>query len=192
MKLGDIKAPMIKLLDDAEAAETYLDQADSQFARRAYIRSIFASLEGIVWLLKQVCLKVPNISGPRRLDPVEYALLQDLSYDLKNNGEISVQTKFLRLSDNVRFTFRVFNRLFKANVDLGVSGASWPAFLRALDVRHRITHPKKVEELDITDEEIKLCREVSGWFNEIIHAAFTTIMAASQRAKDAAVDSSKP
>ena len=181
MKLGDITRPMVRLLDDAQTAETYLDQTDSQFARRAYIRSIFASLEGTLWLLKQVCLKVPTVSGPRRFDPAEYALLQDQTYDLKNNGETSIQTKFLRLPDNLRFTFRVFNRLFGAQVDLGVSGAPWSAFLKALDVRHRITHPKKVDELDITDDELKLCREVSSWFNETIHATIQAIVAASKR-----------
>ena len=185
MKLGEITKPMIRLLDDSLAAESYLDANDSQFARRAYIRSIFASLEGIVWLLKQVCLKAPNVSGPRRFDPAEFALLQDQTYDLKNNGEPSTQTKFLRLPDNVRFTFRVFNRLFQANVDLGVGGNSWTAFLRALDVRHRITHPKKVDELDISDTEIKLCREVSSWFNETVHAAVQAIVDTSARVTNA-------
>lgn len=89
MKIRDITQPIIMLIDDSHAAETYLEGNDSQFARRAYIRSIFASLEGIVWLLKQACLKVPNVSGPREFDPAEFALLQDQSYDLKNNGEPS-------------------------------------------------------------------------------------------------------
>lgn len=182
MKLGDVTQPMVKLLDDAHAAETYLDQNDTQFARRAYIRSIFASLEGIVWLLKQVCLNVPNVSGPRKFHPAEFALLQDQTYDLKNNGETSTQTNFLRLPDNLRFTFRVFNRLFQAQIDLGVRGAPWDKFLRSLDVRHRITHPKKVDELDISDQEIELYRKVSSWFNETIHKAVQAILEASKRA----------
>ncbi|HYU52497.1 MAG TPA: hypothetical protein VEK37_06110, partial [Gemmatimonadaceae bacterium] len=85
MKLRDIIEPITKLLDDAHAAETHLEQNDSQFARRAYVRSVFSSLEGIIWLLKQVCLTLQSASSSR-IDPAEFALLQDQSYDLKNNG----------------------------------------------------------------------------------------------------------
>jgi len=184
MKLGQITQPMAKLLEDTSAAESYLYQNDTQFARRAYIRSIFASFEGIVWLLKQVCLHAPSVSGPRKFDPAEFALLQDQTYDLKNNGETWTQTKFLRLPDNFRFTFSVFNRLLQAQIDLGVGGAPWDRFLRSLDVRHRITHPKKTAELDISDQEIKLCQEVSSWFNETINKAVQAILEASKRATE--------
>jgi len=181
MKLRDIIEPITKLLDDAHAAETHLEQNDSQFARRAYVRSVFSSLEGIIWLLKQVCLTLQSASSSR-IDPAEFALLQDQSYDLKNNGETSVQTKFLRTSDNLRFTFRVVNRLFGGHIDLGVGAEPWDAFLGALAIRHRITHPKKVDELTIADQELQVCRNVSSWFNEIILAAIKSILAASEQA----------
>jgi len=183
MKLGDIIRPMIALLEDAHAAETHLEQQDSQFARRAYIRSVFAAVEGIVWLLKRVCLKLAG-AAKAKLDLGEYSLLQDQTYELKQNGELNVQTKFLRLPDNLRFTFRVFNRSFAANVDLGVGAASWDHFLEALAIRHRITHPKEVDQLDVTDAEIARCKEVCSWFNEIIHSAITSIVKVSKQQKD--------
>src|SRR5262249_27420648 len=106
-----------------------------------------------------------------KLDVGEYSLLQDRTYELKQNGELNVQTKFLRLPDNLRFTSRVFNRSFAANVKLGVGTASWDHFLEGLAIQHRITHPKEVDQLNVTDAEIARCREVCSWFNEINHAA---------------------
>jgi hypothetical protein len=34
---------------------------------------------------------------------------------------------------------------------------------KALDVRHRLTHPKRPEELDVTDAEIDSMRESHRW-----------------------------
>jgi hypothetical protein len=112
MRMRDIKDPMLKLLEDAHEAETLLEEKDTQFYRRAYIRSVFASIEGIIWLIKQVCLKAKSPRGPRPIKVAEYALLSDQSYELKNNGDPSVQTKYLKLADNLKFTVKVARRLF--------------------------------------------------------------------------------
>lgn len=176
MKIGDIKEPLLILLEDAHAAEQYLEGADSQFARRAYIRSIFAYIEGSVWILKQVCLKAKPLSGERRISPVEYALLAEESYELKNNGEPKVQTKFLRLPDNIKFTFKLINKLFKANIELGVGSKEWINFQKAIEIRHRITHPKNIKVFAISDEEIQMCQQVCSWFNELVHRFFQALI----------------
>jgi hypothetical protein len=180
MKMRDIQEPMLKLLEDAHDAETLLDEKATQFFRRAYIRSIFASIEGTVWLIKQVCLKAKPHRGHRLIGVAEYALLTDQSYELKNNGEPSVQTKYLKLPDNLRFTAKVVQRLFGARLELGVGTTKWDDFLKAVRIRNRITHPKTAEELTITDDEISLCKEVSSWFNELVYAFFQGVLAASE------------
>lgn len=179
MKMRDIKEPMLKLLEDAAEAEALLDEKDTQFFRRAYIRSIFALIEGTIWLIKQVCLKAKPHRGHRFIDVAEYALLTDQSYELKNNGEPSVQTKYLKLPDNLRFTAKVVQRLFQATLDLGVGTTKWENFLKSVRVRNRITHPKTAEELTIKDDEISLCKEVSSWFNDLVYAFFQGVLTTS-------------
>ncbi len=169
MKMRDIKEPMIKLLEDAAEAERLLEEQDTQFFRRAYIRSLFSSTEGIIWLMKQTCLKANPVVGMRKIAIADYAILADESYDLKNNGETSVQTKFLKLPDNLRFTVKTVNRLFGAQLDLGVGTTKWENFKKAIEVRNRITHPRNTSEVDISDDEIEMCKEVSSWFNELVH-----------------------
>jgi hypothetical protein len=98
----------------------------------------------------------------------EYAMLADQSYDLKANGETSIQPKFLRLPDNLRFTIKVVSRLFEMQLELGVGTTAWGNFKKAIEIRNRITHPKNASDIDISDDEIKTCKEVSGWFNGIV------------------------
>jgi len=172
MKLKDIKEPLLVLLEDAGVAEEYLEHHDSQFSRRAYIRSIFAYIEGTVWNLKQVCLNAKPAKGIRKMTPSEYTLLTEKTYELKNNGEPKAQSKFLRLPENIRFTFNLLNKLFKGNVSLGVGTENWDQFLQALDMRHRITHPKSSSEFQISNEEIEVCKSVFSWFNQLVNDCF--------------------
>jgi hypothetical protein len=63
MKFGDFTDRLMPLLEDANVAETLLDTDDSQFNRRAYVRSVFAMIEGTVWILKQLVLEAPAAPG---------------------------------------------------------------------------------------------------------------------------------
>lgn len=167
MKIGDITQPLIELLRDAASAERLLDQHDDQFYRRSYIRSTVAAIEGIVWLLKQTCLKAAG-EARSRLSVAEYAMLSDATYELTNNGEVRTQTKFLKLAENLRFAVNTCNRLFGTAIDLQVGTSSWEEFRTSTTIRNRITHPKDIRELQITDNEIAMCKRVVSWFNQRI------------------------
>jgi hypothetical protein len=181
MKLKEILDPLFVLLEDAHAAEQYLQENDTQFARRAYIRSVFAYIEGTIWILKKACLNVKPISGKRRMSVTEYALLSEESYELKSNGESKIQTKYLRLPDNVKFIFKQVNKLFQADVELGVGKKEWENFQNALKIRHRITHLKDSQAFEINDKEIELCKEVCSWFNVLVLACFEAITQTSKK-----------
>lgn len=175
-KLRDFLDPFKVLLDDAHAAETFLDATDGQFERRAYVRSMMAMIEGTIWLLKQTCLKASTPNGsPRHFSAAELAMLSDQTYDLKNNGEVRTTTKFLKLPDNLRFTINACNRLFGCNLNVQVGDESWNRFLKAVAVRNRVTHPRVVADFEITDQEIDDCKQVVSWFNEMIFEFVTQL-----------------
>lgn len=166
------------LLDDVAEAESYLDNhpPKSQFARRTYIRSIFSCIEGTIWLLKDVCFNAKPMKGVRTMSVAEYALLKEESYELKNNGEAAISAKFLRLPDNIKFTFRIINKLFRSEIDLKIGKKDWTDFLESLEIRHRITHPKKATSFEITDKEIERCKNTSSWFNELTHESIQVFL----------------
>lgn len=191
-KVDDIQKLMLHLLLDAGEAWKLVDNSDTQFARRAYIKSVFSTIEGTVWLLKQLCLEncqslhLNGISHKSILTTAEYALLADEGYDLKSNGVPTVQSKFLRLPDNLRFAVNTVNRiftidgLFSTEIDIGVGTAKWDNFLCALAIRNRVTHPKELSSFTITDEEKALCDQVFEWFNQILNDFLKSIIHASE------------
>ncbi|WP_420628753.1 hypothetical protein [Candidatus Leptofilum sp.] len=165
------------MLEDAHWAEEALDKEDSQFTRRAYVRSLFAMIEGSIWVLKQTVLHAPMPEGQVQiLSPAEYALLSDKTYNLRSNGQPKEQTKYLKLPDNLRFTFSVLEKFLKTDFDLGVGTVAWDNFLEAQAIRNRITHPKIPEDFEVLDGEIATCKETCSWFNQLILFFFNTLV----------------
>lgn len=171
MTIRDIVDPLAKLLDDGAQSEFFLESdTNNQFARRNYIRNTFSCMEGSIWLLKEVCLKATDSNGRKaKISVGEFLILSETNYELKSNGEIKKNQKKLKFTDNIKFTFLMINKLFKMEIDLNVGSKSWEELLEAINIRNRIIHPKGVESLTISDEEIKICQNAVSWYNSKIH-----------------------
>lgn len=102
-RLGDITRPILAMADDVLRAEEGMNAASDAYSRRNYIRSLFAMIEGTVYVLKQMALMAQR-ARPELLTTAEIALLNEQSFDLSSKGEARTTTKFLRLVDNLRFT----------------------------------------------------------------------------------------
>lgn len=177
MKLGEIRDKLMPMIEDAHWAEEALDKEDNQFTRRAYIRSVFAMIEGSIWVLKQVVLNaLVKQGGVKRLSVAEYAILSDKTYDLRSNGEPKEQIKYLKLPENIRFTVHVLSKYFKVQLDLGIGTIAWDNFLAAQAIRNRITHPKTSSEFEISDTDIATCKETCSWFNELMMGFFNGVV----------------
>ncbi|MCS4168521.1 hypothetical protein [Sphingobacterium sp. BIGb0116] len=184
MTIGQIKQSLGSLLEDAGDAETFLENnPESQFARRTYIRSIFSCIEGTISILKDVCLKAKPQEGKRYISIEEFVLLKEASYELGNNGKAKTTTKFLKLTDNIKFTFNILNRLFNSEIDLKLGKKEWSNLLESIEVRNRITHPKNSNSFTITDEEITKCKDTISWFNDLSHQTFLSFVKSSSKNK---------
>ena len=103
---------MVQLLSaDVKAASALSKANDSQFTRRAYIRSVFALIEGNIFQMKAMVLK-SHEEGHISLSIGELSLLKEESYDLADNGDYKVRSKFLQLQENIKFTLTLFARLY--------------------------------------------------------------------------------
>ncbi|MPS74241.1 MAG: hypothetical protein E2590_13995 [Chryseobacterium sp.] len=183
MKIGTIKKGLEPLLDDAFESEKMLSEnRSSQFFRRVYIRSIFAYIEGSIWVLKQVCLKAKSVDGvQRKISISEFTILTEETYDLKGNGDIKTGSKTINLLDNIKFTFKTINRLFNEEINLGIGTVSWDNLIKAKNIRNRITHPKSEIDMIISDKEIVICEEVCSWFNVLVHDCFNLFVDAGKK-----------
>jgi hypothetical protein len=153
---------------DVSSQYQQLLSEDSQLLRRSFIRSFFAYVEGATYLLKQSRLSHAS-QHSAEYTAAEMAMLAEENYSLNNKGEISTQRKFLPTAENFLFAMRIFLKGIP-NVDLGIDVGSveWGNFKKALQIRHRIVHPKSESDVEISDSEKELLVHVCVWFNYVV------------------------
>ncbi len=148
------------LESDLDETEQHLKNNDSQVWRRTFYRSFFAYLEGQTHALKQLFLFYDW-----------WTVDLDTEYKIRNqrhiqnkDGSVKIVDTYLPLVQNIKLLFKAFTTALHIEPIISDSDKSWELLAKAASVRNRIVHPKKSEDLVISDEEIQLIRYVGRWF----------------------------
>src|ERR1035441_1764804 len=135
----------------------------SQAERRMYVRATFATIEAWIYVMKQMALawhpdpKCPTISEAER------AFAQEQEYRLTDSGDVEIRRTKISLEANLRFGFKLMATSGSILSELDVSGSEWQSLRRAIKIRDRITHPKSVADLNISDEHYNDVSAGFGW-----------------------------
>jgi len=137
----------------------------SQILRRAYIRALFAFVDGTLFGSKQFLLKVHQFLDAG-VGTGDTALLREEGYGLDRQGEVQVRAQYLSTPENVRFTFRMLYRVFRKLPLANFGGKGWAAFREAVAIRNRITHPKRVVDFSVSPKDIKTVEDGVTWYRD--------------------------
>jgi hypothetical protein len=103
----------------------------------------------------------PN--GRHHYSDAEATLLREETYVLSGKGDALVQRRFLKVEDNLRFAWNMYFRGLPIEPELDFGNSGWTAFKNCLGIRHRVTHPKSPEDMEISDTEFKELQEAYMW-----------------------------
>jgi hypothetical protein len=169
---------------DVEACTEMLKSSiDDPCLRRVYARSIFAMVEGATDYMKRfthdfaaslltpirVSLGILYAQCPipmirDSMDPDELGLLRDERREIRGDGTTRLRTTFLDFKTNIRFTIGSFCRAFQLEVPPDLyEEAGWSKLIEGERIRNRITHPKTVLSIDISEEELLTLRHGGQW-----------------------------
>jgi len=140
--------------------------ASDQYSRRTLVRTLFAMIEGVVFALKQRVLEEHRI-GRIELSTAEYAVLAEESYDLKDSGQTKTSSNHQRPKANVKFAFPIHARALGGHFELQPSleqDPRWQSFCRSIEIRNRLVHPKSLEDLIVSDSDLKDVLDAAAWF----------------------------
>lgn len=151
------------LLEDVErllagGAEPPTEPAD----RRAFVRAVFACLEGITHATKGLALSMFDDLGVT-LTAAERALLLDEEYRLGDKGLAKVGVPYLKLKPHLSFAFGMVDRVIEPDVSVNHGSKEWSDLNVALERRNRLTHPRTASDLEVTDEELESTTHVFFW-----------------------------
>jgi hypothetical protein len=161
-----LRADVEQAFRDAVAAAKEGKEEDSQRARRTAARALFAYIEGVVYAMKQTALVVDQMLGSKTFTTAEIAVLQEKEYRLNQNGKAAERRLRVGAESNLRFAFEMFGRPYRPGYVLPTQSEGWAACQRAIQIRHRLTHPKNANDLVGSEAEYNgELVETWRWFN---------------------------
>lgn len=150
---------------------------------RSFVRAAFAMIEGSVFNLKQIALALSK-HGKGGFSQAELVMLEEVSYDLDDKGATKSQVKFIPLPKNIKFAFSAAARAFRVAYELKVDDNGWNTFKDALVIRNRITHPKSIDDLKLSDKEVQTVADATEWYLRVQRELIQKMMARMQALKD--------
>lgn len=139
-----------------------------QTLRRTYMRSYFAYFEGWSRVLRNLLLRRPESQG---LTDGERCILRDEKYEIKKNGDLVIKEARYPFLNLFAATLRYWAKAQKwndDNINKSIFGNdNWRKFQDALDVRHRLTHPKPGDNMEVSADELQNALSAFTWLLEI-------------------------
>ena len=127
------------------------------------VRNVFVLMEATSYGFKRIALHQSEIYEVD-FSPSEYALLKEEKYTLDNSGNAEIQDRnFQKFIPNLRFAYKCFAKAHGLSSVLDLSSINLKEFE---ELRNRITHPKQLSDLSISNEEIQRTEKVANWFME--------------------------
>jgi hypothetical protein len=150
---------------DALEAMNKMDVNDCQSTRRDFVRTAFAAIEGWLWYYKQEVQS--TIGTVRAFSALEEAALSETSYLITDTGKLRAQTRFTAMATMFRFVTRIAEQQYGGPlVDFQTS--DWKNFNDAIAIRNRITHPKNIPDLTLSERDIMVVKNALLWLVEIV------------------------
>ena len=130
---------------------------------RMLIRSLFATIEGVVYCMKQIAFAANRADGPLTLD--ELMICKEIAFGLKGNGEVDGSSMRLKFEPNLKFAFAVLAKAFHQTFELDTNCVGWNRLVQSVKVRNRLAHPKRSSDLELSDDELRHAIEAYQWFD---------------------------
>ncbi len=162
---------------EALAGQTGNGEQGDQPWRRAMFRLVFAWIEGVVHLLKQVACRTQGGFLNAQFSAAELAALRGESYLLEEDGKAAAQPSvYPGLARNLRLSYAAVAKGFGVNGRVAIRPSEgWRSFMESIAVRNRITRPASIDALSISDDEMDALTGTITWFNEQIPSLFIKV-----------------
>ncbi len=138
-----------------------------QFWGRALARSMFSSIEGILFLMKQKVITVAQDLGVQ-FNHVEIEFLNEVETKLNDNSDVRTSKAKISSTNNLTGTFKFFSKAACSTFKLDRGDEGWMAFTEASTIRDRITHPKCVADMHFTMDDLHALQKAHAWFSKSV------------------------
>ena len=161
---GSIRAPLKNELVFLYDQMNFNDYSDHN---RTYVRTFISLVEGTINYVKLYLLQA-YAQREIELEFNERIILEGKTYSLNSKGKPREQILFFPFEPNFKFTYGLFAEKYNRS-DVYQEYISRSGFLRMqtiLEVRNRVTHPKKADDVFVSGAEATFAFEAYKWHEE--------------------------
>lgn len=150
--------PWKTLRDEYYIMQEELLQHDTPIVRRNFIRSVCANVEGTLNYLMTILSENAGV-----LNDLERLAFRERQIVVKDNGEVSTTTLFLKTKTKIKMVFKVLSRYPNGDgMDLG--NANFEKLMASFEKRDRLMHPRNDKELEVSFEEVQNMIDGYRWY----------------------------
>jgi hypothetical protein len=135
------------------------------------IRAYFAAIEGLIWMYREHVVDIAKSCD--KLTFEEQIAFAEVTYAVTAQGRIVEQARFVPMLALIRLTTKLAEKI-NPTLKVHFNGTGWDSLRQAVEIRNRITHPKSVVDLEISDMDLKTCRGGFDWLFEMCTSALET------------------
>jgi hypothetical protein len=145
-----------------------ISSEEIQSFNRLHIKSLVSSIEGSIYVIKQIVLQKNNLNSENGLNGYELMFIAEKNPRLKENGDIDYERiSSIGLIPNLNFTIKIIKKVF--NADLKIEKETLKKIDAVRLIRNRITHPKTFQSLKISHTEMKDVASVFFWYRDFMN-----------------------
>lgn len=164
--------------EDVRLAEHRLKSEDSQANRRQLVRTLLTFAEIIFNRFRTITAEMiatkAAVSGT--LNFHELYPLMDESVEIQRNGRSRLVPQRIPLLNHIAFTIRAHASHKQLDSKRFFEDNGWNQLQEAVGVRHRLTHPKQVKDLEVTDKDLSVVRGGLAWFRNTLQRFYEVIL----------------
>ena len=147
-----------QLIPDAAIAESHVIGSADGLVRRSYVRAVFALVEGLNYARLYIAKESAHLLPDARAKADVAAQSEKRKAKEDDAGGVPSST---------RVSFAAFAAAHGVENPLVATGSEWDAFLAAIAVRNRITHPLSSADCAVSDEDVALVRKAHHWYQDL-------------------------
>ncbi len=171
MAVGDIVGYVIfKQLCDLRELSQLLSEK-SNLARRLKPFVIFSSLEASSWLVVFALQQAIRSGSAGQLSFENQAAIMGLSVHIDESGLLKEKYSRIPVLNLIQFVLRSL-AAFRGNAEFDPRHCEhWNDVEKVKKLRDRVAHPKGIEEIELSDDELGDCEKPTTWLLDAIQKA---------------------
>lgn len=133
---------------------------------RVVLRSAFSMLEGFISRFKGRALEIQKY-GSVSFSPKLLRILEEGRAVATDEGTVEWEHLRPGMPQNLKASVKAFSKALNTDTPLGGAVRMPREFVVALAARNRVTHPKTLQDLVVTRDELVAVGEILKWFIEM-------------------------